>query len=191
MNDVVAWIAVHILPHEADVRRWLRRWKLPPSDIDDLIQESYCRIAAVSRIDRIRVGRAYFFGTARNLVLERLRHERVVRFESLAEMSALDIEDKGPSVEQYLADSQLLVLTKRFIDELPDRCRKVFILRKLKGLSQRDTAQTLNVTENVVEKEIAHGLKTILNRLSEEGLDEGYRHTRRGPGAGTRNQQGY
>jgi RNA polymerase sigma-70 factor (ECF subfamily) len=108
----------------------------------------------------------------------------------LAEISALDIEDRGPSIEQHLADSQLLVLTQRFIDELPDRCRRVIILRKLKGLSQRDTAEKLNVTENVVEKEIALGLKTILNRLTEEGLDEGYRRNRRGSGARTRNQQG-
>jgi len=189
VNDVVAWIAVQILPHEAEVRRWLRRWKLSSSDVDDLIQESYCRIAAVSCVDRIRSGRAYFFGTARNLVLERLRRERIVRIENLAEIGSLDIEDKGPSTEQKLADSQLLALTRRLIDELPDRCKNVFILRKIKGLSQRETAEQLHVTENVVEKEVAVGLKTILDRLAGQGLDESYRITSRSTGDRTRNQR--
>jgi DNA-directed RNA polymerase specialized sigma24 family protein len=40
------WIADHILPWEAEVRRWLGRYTrtLRADDIDDLIQEAYARL---------------------------------------------------------------------------------------------------------------------------------------------------
>lgn len=41
------WIAAHILPHEGEVRGWLRRHAhtLSAADVDDLIQEAYARLS--------------------------------------------------------------------------------------------------------------------------------------------------
>ena len=40
------WIAAHILPHEGEVRGWLRRHAhtLSAADVDDLVQEAYARL---------------------------------------------------------------------------------------------------------------------------------------------------
>ena len=53
------WIADHILPWEAEVRRWLRRYTrtLFADDIDDLIQEAYARLWGTD-LSRIRNGRS-------------------------------------------------------------------------------------------------------------------------------------
>jgi RNA polymerase sigma-70 factor (ECF subfamily) len=42
----------------------------------------------------------------------------------------------------------------------------VFLLRRIEGLSQRQTAERLGVTENVVEKEVARGLRIIMAELA-------------------------
>ena len=34
----MAWVGSHILPHEAAVRAWLKRWTGRTQDIDDVIQ---------------------------------------------------------------------------------------------------------------------------------------------------------
>ena len=51
-------------------------------DVEDIVQESYCRIAGLSDVSHIRSGRAYLFTTARMLVLERIRRSRVVSIDT-------------------------------------------------------------------------------------------------------------
>jgi RNA polymerase sigma-70 factor (ECF subfamily) len=51
------------------------------------------------------------------------------------------------------------------IDELPQSCRDAFILHKLRGLSYREIAQLLDISESAVEKHIIKGLKHCRNRL--------------------------
>ncbi len=168
MQDrIISWISSNILLHEADVRRWLRRARVTRADEDDLIQEAYCRIAAVGDHSHIESGRAYFFSVVRNLMLEELRRRRIVRIDAMAEIEQLSIAANEPSPERTCTGRQQLALVQRLIEELPERCRAVFKLRRIETLSQRDTAQRLGITENVVEKQVAIGLRTILRRLAE------------------------
>jgi RNA polymerase sigma-70 factor (ECF subfamily) len=48
------------------------------------------------------------------------------------------------------------------IDTLPPRCREVVRLRRIEGLSQRETAERLGLSENVVEKEIRRGEQAVM-----------------------------
>jgi len=50
---------------------------------------------------------------------------------------------------------------------LPDRCRRIFEMRKIEGLPQREIARRMGVTENVVENESVRGLRAILAALAE------------------------
>jgi len=52
---------------------------------------------------------------------------------------------------------------------LPERCRQVFELRKVHGLSQAETAKALRLSENIVEKETAKGLGLILRHMADAG----------------------
>jgi RNA polymerase sigma-70 factor (ECF subfamily) len=169
-DDVIGWMSAHILPHEADVRRWLRRSPLGRMEEDDLIQEAYCRLAASWSDQSIRSGRAYFFTVAKNLLFERLRRNRIVRIDA-AELELSFIEDEGPSPEQFCTARQQLALVHRLIEELSEPCRSVFKLRKIENLSQRETARRLGLTENVVEKQLASGLRTVLRRAAESGWE--------------------
>ena len=49
-SEIVAWVGAQILPHEADVRGWLRRVGAHPDDIDDIVQEAYCRLAGLASV---------------------------------------------------------------------------------------------------------------------------------------------
>jgi RNA polymerase sigma-70 factor (ECF subfamily) len=52
------------------------------------------------------------------------------------------------------------------IEALPEQCRRAFRLQKFSGLSQRDIAQTMNISEKTVEKHLAGALVRILEALS-------------------------
>lgn len=165
-SKMAAWIGSHVLPHEGDVRAWLRKTIRSHSDINDLVQEAYCRIASVGDLGRIAEPRAYFFRVVRNLALEQFRRARVVRIESVAEIEALNIVDEAPSPERIAAGHEELERVRQLIEGLPERCRRVVEMRKIKGLPQREIAQRLGITENTVEHEARKGLMLILEALA-------------------------
>jgi RNA polymerase sigma-70 factor (ECF subfamily) len=171
-KDIIAWVGAEILPHEADVRRWLRRAGTTPADIDDLVQEAYCRLAALDSVGHIASGRAYLFRTVRNLAIERLRRARVVRIDSVTEIDALNVVDMEPSPERIVGGRRELRRVSDLIEGLPPRCREIFKLRRIQGTPQREVARLLGVTENVVEMQTARGLRLILRALSESGATE-------------------
>jgi RNA polymerase sigma-70 factor (ECF subfamily) len=177
-SEVVAWVGGHVLPHESDVRAWLRRARLAPDEIDDIVQEAYCRLASLDSVAHILNGRAYFFQTARNISAERARRARIVRIDYATEIDALNILDNEPSPEQVVDSRRELARVQGLIAGLPDRCREVFTLRRIHGLSQKQVADRLKVTENVVEAQSARGLRLILAALAGQSQIE---PTRRSP----------
>jgi len=168
---VVAWVGSHILPHETAVRAWLRRRLPPGQDADDVIQETYFRLSRLADVAHIVNPRAYFFQAARSIMLEHARRARVVRIEALTENDALRILDDEPSPERITAARRELARVRALIDLLPDRCRRVFELRKIEGVPQREIARRLGVSENVVENEAVKGLRLILKALEEDALE--------------------
>jgi RNA polymerase sigma factor (sigma-70 family) len=169
--DLVTWVARNILPHEPALRRWLRR-SVARQDIEDVIQEAYCSIAAMDDVTHIVEPRRYFFQVARNIVLADLRRARVVQIEAIggaAEMEQAIIGHSDElSPERIAIDRDWLARVGALLAALPERRRIVFRLRKLEGLSQREAAERLGVTEMVVENDLTRGLRSILAGLSDE-----------------------
>jgi DNA-directed RNA polymerase specialized sigma24 family protein len=56
------------------------------ADADDLVQDAYCRLATLRSIDHIDRPGAYFMQIVKNLRRDRLRRERIIRFEELRKM---------------------------------------------------------------------------------------------------------
>ena len=130
-QEIVAWVGGHVLPHEGAVRGLLRRARLADDEIDDIVQEAYCRLAALDSTDHIADGRGYFVMTARNILLENIRRSRIVRIDAVADLDRLGVVEDSPSPEAATNDRRRLEQVGRLIQELPDRCRQVFILRRV------------------------------------------------------------
>lgn len=164
-GEFVAWVGANIIPHERDLRLWLRK-RLPAANVDDVVQEAYCRIAALEGSAHILNGRAYLFRVAGNIVLEQARRARIVSIDSAGQSDFEDVADEEPSPERVVAARRDLDQVKGLIAGLPERCRKVFVLRRIEGLPQKEVAARLGVTENVVEQQSVRGLRLILAALS-------------------------
>lgn len=170
-EEIIEWVALHILPHEAYVRAWLMRAMRRSSDVDDIIQEAYCQIAELDTIGHIRNGRAYFLTAARSILLQRLRRERVVRIEAVTDIDTLRVVDEDPSPEQVTGARRELERVLGLIAMLPPVCRQVIELRRIHGFSQKETARRLGVSESVVENNSIRGLRAILKALEEDLSD--------------------
>ena len=164
------WVATEILPHEGAVRRWLSsRWR-DGVDVDEVIQEAYCRIAALPSVDHIRSGRAYFFRTVHTLAVDAMRHARVANIATVKENEWLNVLDDEPLADRAVEASQELERVNGLLSKLSWTCRRVIELRRLEGLSQKETAQQLGVSESVVENHIVRGIKSILKVMAEQDV---------------------
>jgi RNA polymerase sigma factor (sigma-70 family) len=161
------WIAAHILPLESQARRWLSRHvrSLSACDADDLIQEVYSRVWSAD-FEVIHNARAYFFAALRNLLLEQARHAQVVPMERMGEIDELRVPTEDPGPERRIGARQELERLKRVALALPPQCRRVFELRKIEGLSQREVAAQMGISERTVEKHLAKALDRILNGIA-------------------------
>lgn len=171
-SEIVAWVGSNVVPHEADLRARLRRMAVPEQEISDIVQDAYVRIARLDSIAHIQSGRAYFFTTARTSLLQRIRHDRIVRIDSMTEMEALTIADEEPGPERQVSARRELARVRALIDALPERCREIFELRRIQGVPQREIAERLGIPEHTVEAQAIRGLKLILKALAgEDGAD--------------------
>lgn len=171
-SSIAAWVAREILPHESAARRWAQRRWGPLVDVDDVIQEVYCRISALDSIDHIDNGRAYLFRTLQAVVLDGLRRARVANTRPMTEIDWFDVVDESPGADRHVEAIQELGRVNQLLSELSQTCRRVIELRRIHGLSQRETARQLGVTENVVENHVARGIRRVLKAMAEESQAE-------------------
>jgi len=194
-SDRSSWLARHILPHEPALRAWLRRRVVSGLEVDDIVQETYAVLAAMGCIDHIDAPRAYAFQTAQSIILRHLRRARVVRIEALGDIETLNPTAEEPSPERQASSRQELRLVMGLIEALPAKCREAFTLRKVAGLSQREVARQMGITESTVEKHIGRALRTLMEALQDGGnlaahASERAEHRDFRANAGTREQQG-
>lgn len=164
------WLAQHVLPHEHALRAWLRRREVEGLETDDIVQETYAVLAGLASVDHIDSPRAYAFQTAQSLILRHLRRNRVVRIETLADIGVLNPVADEPSPERRTAAREELRRVTALIDALPPKCREAFTLRKVSGLSQREIAQRMEISESTVEKHIGRALRTLMDAMKHGGI---------------------
>ncbi|MDQ0249410.1 RNA polymerase sigma-70 factor (ECF subfamily) [Sphingomonas kyeonggiensis] len=168
---VSAWIGREILPHERGVRSWLaRRWGhvLDPNDV---IQEAYCRIASLGSVDHIRSPMAYFYRTAQTVAADIMRRSGVINFTSMTEIEWLNVMDSAPLADRTIAAAQEIERVNGVLSELSDTARKAIELRRIEGVSQRETAERLGVSEDVVRNHLVRGVQKVLQRLAAQDAE--------------------
>ena len=163
------WFAEEVLPHEPALRGWLRSRFPTLNDADDLVQESYVRLLRARETGSIVCANAFLFVAARNLALYRLRHLRHERPEGLAELDASGVLDNSAAIPESVARAEDLQLLIHAIQSLPDRCRQIMTLRKIYGLSQKEVAQKLDISEHTVEAQGAIGLRKCIEYFRRHG----------------------
>lgn len=158
-NEIARWFVTEVQPHRPGLRAWLlARFPTLP-DVDDLVQESLARIVRAREASPIRSARALLFTTARNLAIDAVRRQKIVAFESMEEMAHSSVLPDEADVIATVAKQQELELLTRAIQSLPDRARQIFTLRTAYGLTQRQIAEKLGVSESTIEKQMAHGIR--------------------------------
>lgn len=147
------------------LRRFLRRFFTERQDIDDITQEAFLRAYVAEQRRNIDRPRAYIFRIARNLALTKLEHKSrqiACYLDDAGDYTCetgdrldLAFEEKGYAEAE---DLELLGIYCDAIASLPPKCRQVFLLRKVHGLSHREIADRMALSVSSVEKYLLRGV---------------------------------
>ena len=166
------WFVDAVLPHEAGLRRWLKSRFSAIRDVDDLIQETYSRILKAHKSGPVPNPQAFLFVVSRNLAINRLQRKKLEFPPEAAEVDPRILVDEmaGP-FESAALQQEIDDLVSAF-KALPERCRQVMTLRKIYGLSQKEIAEQLGITEHTVEAQVGIGLRKCRAFFQQRG----YKH---------------
>ena len=123
-----------------------------------------------SRVSLRRIGNveAYLYVVARNESNRYLREcQAQRRCLSLEEIPVAVIDRNSPphdadTPDSGLIESEIEELVGRLVNDLPERCRTVFLLNRQEGLSSREIAEVLSLSESTVRVQIKIAVDRIV-----------------------------
>jgi RNA polymerase sigma factor (sigma-70 family) len=145
------------------LRAWLKGRRAAGLDVDDIVQETYARLAALHSVADVRNPKTYAFQTAYAIIVTHLRRRRVIPIHAVADLEELEATSHQFSPEREVESWDELQQLARIIGSLPDKCRQVFVLRRVDGLSQREVAKRLGLAESTIEKHMARGIRALMD----------------------------
>ena len=169
LEDKDDWFVTEVLPLEGTLERFLRRNWRDENEIADLRQEVYAKVLIAWSVSRPDSAQAFLLSTARNLLIDRARRARIVSIETFADMDAVEMVAEAVHIDRHLMARSELRMVQAALELLPLRCREVIQLRKIDGLSQREVAAMMGITEDTVERQVSKGIRALAAALANTG----------------------
>lgn len=142
------------------------------TEAEDLVQDVFLNVLRRDiRLD-IHSPRNYLSRAATNAALDHLRRQRVR--EAVLGRHCEDAGDAAaqqPGTEAIVQSRQELALLNRAVDELPTKCRIAFLLSRDHGLTMREIAGRMNISEKTVEKHLLKAMTRCRASLRAAGRE--------------------
>ena len=164
------WFKREILAHEEILMRFLTRVWPRRDEHDDIRQEAYARVYEAAQKARPQAPKAFLFATARHLMTDRVRRERIVSIHAGGDSEYLNVLIDEISPEQRVSATEELARLARAFDRLPPKCREVVWLRRVKELSQREIGAKLGLKQKAIEKHLTNGARLLAQYMKTNTL---------------------
>lgn len=133
--------------------------KIVPAQVDpeEIVQEVFVKIWLKKEfIDPAKDFQSYLFSIAKHLVLDHLKSAVNRRLYFVDEQFHQDLQIEDGAENTHIEDAEDKL--QKLIDEIPERRREIFCLSRFEGLSYKQIAERLNISENTVDSQIRNAL---------------------------------
>ncbi|MCK9453501.1 MAG: RNA polymerase sigma-70 factor, partial [Bacteroidales bacterium] len=126
--------------------------------IEDVVQDVFVTLWENKEYLEIQYLKTYLYNAARNRMLNYLRNteNRIVLLNQW--MKEKETEEASPDCYDMEEFSAVL---KKAVDQLPDRCKAIFILNKEQKLTYQQIADHYHISLKTVESQMSIALKRI------------------------------
>ena len=143
--------------------RYLNLYTQDTAIIEDVLQEVFLKLWEDRDNTQISYIKTYLFKAAKNRVLNHLRDEQN-RYRLLENWFNQQVEEQQHH-ECYDIESFVQVVNNA-IDQLPAKCRDIFLLSRREQLTYKQIALQLNISTKTVETQMGIALKRIRDVVS-------------------------
>lgn len=164
-SELEAWFVREVLPLEAALTQFLRHSWRNQSDIADLRQDVYAQVCEVAKKGVPDPVKPFIFTVARNLIINRVRRERVIPIEAVADPDVFGVAMDAPGPDRSVIARDELLRLQIAIDRLPPRCREAVIMARIEGLTGREIAARMSVSESAVSHHVENGVRLLADML--------------------------
>jgi len=132
-------------------------------DINDVIQNVFIKLWDNCKKVSPGKARAFLFTIARNLMLNELKHQKIIL--GYQKITPRNYTNETP--EFLLEEKQFLIKYQAALGKLTEEQRVVFSLSKIEGKKLAEIAEMLNLTKKVVEYRLYTAFKIIKDEIKE------------------------
>lgn len=160
--------------HRSALKRFIARFLSSDADIEDVSQEAFLKAFHAEQQKSIVKPRSFLFRIAKNLALKELSKKShqitdlVEDFDDMDVISRSNVDSDVNDVENEMQAREELGVFCEAVASLPEQCRRVFLMRKVYGLSHKEIASRLEIAVSTVEKHLARGLKECSAYMREQ-----------------------
>ena len=134
--------------------------------VEDLVQDFFVAVWLEAPSMKITISlKSYLFAGVKNRCLDSEKHRKVT--EKYKAFILFAAENEDDSYDHYFAESELRQAIERSMTKLPPRCREIFELSRLSGLSNQEISDKLEISKRTVELQISNSLKILRKELVE------------------------
>jgi RNA polymerase sigma-70 factor (ECF subfamily) len=149
-----------------DVLRFLRRRVSDPETAADLTQDAFVRLMSAGPGNDPKDIRAYLIRTAANLAIDHGRRQTTVRFVPEDEVG-IDHIDTTPSPERHALSRIEVERLQGAIDELSPRCREVFLMARVEGLTYVEIGKRLGISDKTCFSHMVNALAYLKLKMQD------------------------
>ncbi|MET0292053.1 MAG: RNA polymerase sigma factor [Steroidobacteraceae bacterium] len=152
--------------HHQSLMHLLRRRIRIADDAADVAQDAYIRMLRYEGARNVRYPASLLFRIAINLAKDRGRSDQVRHVHDQCELNEIEVDSGLADPERELSAQQDLEKVYAVIDQLPPKCRKVFLLSRMNEMTYPQIAVHCGISVKMVEKHISHALAICTAKLA-------------------------
>ncbi len=144
--------------HQAELLHFFRGRVTHAQDAADLAQESWSKLMRYRHGQTAESLRKLLFAIARNVLNNHWRWHALHQIEEPTDFSKVDVASAAPGLERQWQARRQLDALEATVAALPAKCRTVFLLSRIEGLSNAQVAQRCGISVKMVEKHLAKAI---------------------------------
>jgi RNA polymerase sigma-70 factor, ECF subfamily len=135
------------------------------NEVEDQVQDFFVSLWISAPNLQIRSSlKSYLFAGVKNRCLDFQKHKKVTEKYRTYILFSPE-ENSYDNADHFLAESELRHIIQKSIEKLSPRCREIFELSRLNGMSNQEISVQLGISKRTVELQISNSLKILKKEL--------------------------